>query len=250
MKGAEHLLLSTLSCLVILIPWVGMADTGLLYIILFGVAIGSLAPDADAERAAILRRPSSALAHRRVCTSPVEYVFPLTGYAIRYSIYYPLSLVLRLLCGKRYRHEHRGIMHSIAGAIVTSTVLAVYFSLCALIAASWLQRTVSFPVFILFVSLLAGYLLHLLQDSCTIRGVRWMYPLNHMRCSGSLRTGEGTIRTGLLSIALGASVVAIGSARVCAPAPLRVLAPLSLGILCTVWVFYLLSCGTGLRTGG
>ncbi|MDH7593524.1 MAG: metal-dependent hydrolase [Methanomicrobiales archaeon] len=249
MKGGEHLLLSTLSSLAILIPWTGMTSAGLLIVILCGVATGSLAPDADADRAAILTRPSRAFLYRRVCISPVEFMLPLLGHAIRYTIYYPLSFLSWLLYGKKYRHQHRGILHSLPGAIFTSTILTLYLFLCALLAVSWLQRPVEIPVFIIFASLLSGHLMHLLQDSCTIRGVRWMYPLNVMNFRGALRTGDGTLQTGLLSISLCTAVALIGSARMYAFVSPWLLTSVSIGLLSMLWGLFLISCDAGVVAG-
>ena len=184
MKGVHHLLLTTVTGGCAIIPMIPLIPPGWLPPLALGLVIGSLAPDADASGAAILHpglpgRGTGARGFSR-------WILPFFGYLIRYLIYYPCWAVLRLLFGRRCSLEHRGLLHSFLGVtlitLLTTACLAVFL---------FLARGDAYLLLVPFGSaLLAGCLLHLVEDSATVTGIRWAHPWSDHAVHGTLHTGS------------------------------------------------------------
>lgn len=236
-------MLGALSALAILIPFAGAADTGMLCLVFSGVIIGTLLPDVDAERSAILSRPSRSLGVRGYLALPLDFFVPALGQAIRWLVYLPSSCMLKLLMGKEYEHRHRGILHSVAGAVLVLAPLSLALLLVVGLVSSCAGRSAPFDIILLAPALLLGYLLHLLQDSCTRGGVAWFYPFSTGKLHGDLRTGVPDLRIRIFTLALGTLVSAevISIAAVSAlPLPSS---PAWSALLAMLWGALLVSCG-------
>lgn len=123
-------------------------------IFIVGSLVGVLLPDSDSH-------------HAVVKSSKFEFF----GLVTRYFLYLPLAALCFLL-GFRKARDHRGVMHSALGAVAATilwgVVAAGVTALLGLKSSFWIS----------FASgVLLGYAFHLLQDSLTISGVRWLYPL-------------------------------------------------------------------------
>ena len=206
MKGVHHLLLTTATggfatlALLPLIPPAWLPPLAL------GLVIGSLAPDADASDAAILHpglpgRGTGDRGHSR-------WILPLFGYLIRYLIYLPCWAVLRLLFGKRCSLGHRGLLHSFLGAALITILTTVY--LAAILSLAPGSRSLLLLPFGL--ALLAGCLLHLVEDTTTVTGIRWAFPWSTHAVHGTLRTGGWNIRPTIFVLLLvtGGSMILAG----------------------------------------
>lgn len=241
MKGSQHLVLSTLTSIAMLAPFSGVVDCNLLCLIILGIAIGSLLPDADAARAAILSMPSRTLGYRGA--PALELVVPLLGNIIKYFVYPPLSFALRLFCGRDYKDRHRGVLHSLPGALIVILLLILYLEILSGIAELHLGRPIPIPAVILAATLLVGFTMHLMQDSCTRAGIAWMYPMSSSRISGTLRTGAWDLRIELLLLSLGTTAAATVIAALHDMTSRSMLALFSGALLLSIWGAFLLSCG-------
>ncbi len=183
MRGDQHVYLSLATAGLLIAPSLPILDPALIATLLFGVFIGSLAPDADAVDAAIFNgRLGRAKGKRGQILNGLAVVLPVFGYTIRYLIYYPLSLIFSLLLRKSYHHRHRGLLHSFAGVGLTSIILSGYLAPIF----TWLEWPLPFlPAF--GSAFFAGCILHLLEDACTPSGVAWLYPFSRRRMAGCVR---------------------------------------------------------------
>lgn len=176
MKGKHHLILSFLSLLILILPflpaippfwWVGIGAATL---------VGSLAPDVDA--------PDAAIFHLRKMPKWIRLLLAFFGYLLRYTIYLPLSFVFWVGLGRNYRHEHRGLLHTPLGITLASLLLLLY----AGILSHLLFPPLRIELLLFGGAFWGGCLLHLLQDSCTPAGIAWGFPVYDSRLRGGIRT--------------------------------------------------------------
>jgi inner membrane protein len=186
MRGEQHVGISVLSAGVILGPWIGTLDPFLLLLAIGGVFVGSMAPDADADEAAILHGLRGGKGTVKQLRQHTILGIPWFGYVIRYLIYYPVSALLWAVSLGRIRPHHRGILHSIPGILAVSAILIAYLWL--LLTWAGISTGLILPVF--GAGFFTGCCLHLLEDSCTRSGIVWAYPFSRARISGSITNGN------------------------------------------------------------
>ncbi len=170
MLGKYHVLIT----LLMVLPFLKFLSLNFgLGILVFGLIIGSLLPDAvDANDSYLFNISSRKLFGRFAC-----FMLRLSGKLTRH-ILKPFSWILKLFFW-RLNISHRGIWHSFLGILI--------------ISLSWLIITLIFSVYfgnpILFFSfgIFLGCFLHLLQDSFTVYGVNWLYPLD-FKIRGKIKT--------------------------------------------------------------
>ena len=239
MRGDQHVYISLTTAGLLIAPWLTALDPALIALILFGVFVGSLAPDADAADAAIFNgRLGGGKGKRGQVVNGLAVALPVFGYTIRYLIYYPLSLAFTLILRKSYRHRHRGLLHSLPGVGLTSLLLSGYLA----VILTWLGVSLALlPAF--GVAFFAGCILHLIEDTCTPAGVAWLYPFSRRRLAGSVRTwGNFEVRPAVFAIVLALAAVTVLIAPVVTSATaeeLRLLAPLAALLL---WGLFMLTC--------
>ena len=239
MRGDQHVYLSLATAGLFIAPSLLALDPILIVTLLFGVFIGSLAPDADAVDAAIFNgRFSRAKGKRGQVLNGLAVVLPIFGYTIRYLIYYPLSLAFSLVLRRSYRHRHRGLLHSLAGAGLTSAILSGYLALILI----WLEWPLSLlPAF--GFAFFTGCILHLLEDACTISGVAWLYPFSRRRMAGSVRTqGKLEVRPAAFAIVLTLAAAGMLVAPFVAPISSGYLRGLALVGTPILWITFMLIC--------
>jgi hypothetical protein len=176
MRGRHHLLLSLLSVFPFVLPFF-LASTlskqaAFALLFLLAVAVGSLAPDADA--------PERSLLH---------YRFRLFDLLLRFVFIKPVLFLFRMLYRQEIvpfeaREEHRGLFHAPIGVLSSSLFLTgVVVTIAAVFGLfSWLV------LLLVFCGLLLGQLLHLLEDSCTRGGIDWAFPFGSRRLRGAFVT--------------------------------------------------------------
>jgi len=186
MLGRQHFLLSTVTSLVVVSPFIQSHEVLSLASVL-GVAIGSLIPDIDAPNATIFHTSVKGL-HRspgKVFNLVIGPIMPLFGYLTKYLVYIPSVEVLNLFTDYSFEEGHRSFTHSLIGVtILTSlTGLLIYP----------ITTEVGLHPFVLYF-FLAGYfsgaILHMLQDSFTVSGIAWNQPFSTTKMTGELKTGE------------------------------------------------------------
>lgn len=182
MQGEQHVGISVLSAGVVLGPWIGTFDPVVLLLAIAGVFIGSMAPDADAEEAAILHGLRGGKGTVKQIRRHTVLGLPWFGYIIRYLIYFPVSALLWVVSLGRIRPHHRGILHSFTGILAVSAIFLTYLW----ILLSWAGFSPGPLVLVFGAGFFAGCCLHLLEDSCTRSGIAWAYPFSKARISGSI----------------------------------------------------------------
>jgi inner membrane protein len=246
MRGDQHVSISLFSAGLAVAPSITIIDPSLTAAILFGIFVGSLAPDADAVDAAIFNgRIDGMKGKRGQILNAFAVVLPAFGYTIRYLIYYPLSLVFEVILRKNYRHQHRGLLHSLIGVLLTTCILLAY--LAALF--TWLGWTLSgLPAF--GAAFFAGCVLHLLEDTCTPSGIAWLFPFSRRRLAGRLNTnGRFELRPALFALVLSIGTAVILVAPYLVPASPRDLSLMAIGAALILWLAFLLACRVRLQQG-
>ena len=236
MNGQEHVLLTELCILMVLGPWMLGEHIPWLLAVFAGSLLGSLAPDADAPDASIFHNKRQG---RNVFRMVPGYIFPLTGYVLRYAVYYPVSALLFILSFGSVRPRHRGFLHSIPGITLSSLVI---------FGGAWmllLWAGLSPPSFLLpaGAGFFVGCAFHLLEDSCTKGGICPLFPPVRVKIAGTIVTGDRReMRPLIFAIVLGG-----GAAITCANRaifPVEGYASLLPALLCAIlWVVFLRWCG-------
>ncbi|MHC1627109.1 MAG: metal-dependent hydrolase [Methanoculleaceae archaeon] len=210
MKGSHHLLLGLLTGILLVEPVMPDLDLIQIIVILGGIAIGSLAPDADTDDSAIMRL--------------------LLGYLIRGLVYYPLVAICFCVTGSREYERHRGILHSLTGAAGIGVVMAACLQVTGSLSGYPMDGRASLFGF----ACAAGAVLHLAADSATPGGVAWLQPLSGKRISGKIRS-DRSVPPILLSAALALSIAAVSRCEINGWA--EVVA--SSGTAALIWFFFL-----------
>jgi len=236
-KGVHHLLLTSATGGLALVPLSPLIPSGWLPPLALGLIIGSLAPDADAADAAILHPGLPGRGTRARGFS--RWILPFFGYLIRYLVYYPVWAVLRLLFGRRCSLAHRGLLHSLLGAALTALLTSAYVALLLLFTGG-----AACDLLLPFGSaLLAGSLLHLVEDSSTVTGIRWAYPWSERTVHGSIRTGAWDLRPTAFIVLLAAGGGMILACPLYAGWVTPYQAPAMLLFLLLAWGIFLLVSG-------
>jgi membrane-bound metal-dependent hydrolase YbcI (DUF457 family) len=178
MLGKQHLLLSTGTILPFLIPLVFLENNlPLVYALIFYIAvmIGSLTPDADC-------RGKSKLHY----DFPFVYVLmkPIQWFTVK--LFRSKKIRSKLKVEKDVKEEHRGIMHSPIGILISSFLLSLIL-LGILVGLKMFNLII---ILIVFFGLFIGQLLHLIQDSCTRTGINWKFPFGDKLVKGKIFTGN------------------------------------------------------------
>jgi len=238
MRGDQHVIISLCSAGLLLAPFVATLEPRLIVLALFGVFVGSLAPDSDAAGSAIFHtRISGIKGIKGQIVNAFAIILPAFGYTIRYLVYFPLSCILKLLLGREYRHQHRGLLHSLPGAAMTTLLVCAY--LWGLIEFLRWHHDETLALFGL--AFFCGFCLHLLEDSCTPGGVAWLYPVSRRRLSGNVRTMNGfEPRPSAFAVTLAVAAAAIAIAPYGLELPLEGFAALSIAATVVLWCIFLL----------
>ena len=170
MLGKYHILIT----LLLVSPFIKFLNLNLsLLLLVLGLIVGSLLPDTvDANDSYLLNLKS-----KKPLKKFIFFILRFSGKLTRF-ILRPFSLVLKLFFWK-LNISHRGLWHSLLGILI--------------ISLSWFILTLIFSVYfrnsILFFSfgIFLGCFLHLLQDSFTVAGIKWLYPLN-FKFKGKIKT--------------------------------------------------------------
>lgn len=176
MLGKDHIGISIAFIIPFLIP---LLFTDSEYVIFFvtlmiSVFVGSLIPDSDCGGKAT-----------------IYYKFPIVDFFMKKVVGKLIVFMFSILVSKKkisveYKvgDEHRGIIHSPIGVLITSILIIIPISLFSLF----------FDMFVfeiqlaIFLGLLIGQFLHLFQDSCTISGINWKFPFGTYRIRGNICT--------------------------------------------------------------
>ncbi|MFH1376068.1 MAG: metal-dependent hydrolase [Candidatus Woesearchaeota archaeon] len=182
MLGRNHVSISLATIMPFLIPLIFLeSNNSIIYgfAFLISILVGSLLPDADCGGKSKLYYDFNIF---------YQLIIPITKLTVWT---FKLSSVKKKLSTKfselqDVNHEHRGIMHSPIGTIVSSFLL----TLIILIIMTLIAKTNLLLVLIIFLGLIIGQILHLLEDSCTVTGINWMFPFGKKELKGQIYTFE------------------------------------------------------------
>ncbi len=238
LRGDQHVLITLFAGGLLLAPHVALLAPGEIAAVLFGLFVGSLAPDADATDAAIFHtRVPGLKGITRWFADMAAGVLPVFGYLIRYGEYYPAAGVFWFLSRGELKAGHRGVLHSLLGVALITALTGLYIGI-ALHLLGW-----SAPALLALgvAGFGAGALLHLAEDSCTPGGIAWLYPLSGRRVRGRLRTGRSDLRPRLFAIALGAAMWGCVLLQFWLGWPAAEVTEVSVFLFCALWTFFWLS---------
>lgn len=177
MLGKQHVSISIASIVPFVIPMFFSDNSNYpLYFIslMFAVIVGSLTPDADCGGKSKLYYDFKIV---------YDIMIPLQKTVI--WTFKRLNLKNKLNLEYEVNNEHRGIMHAPIGILISSTIL----TLITIIGAFVLLREVNIIIALfVFVGLLTGQFLHLLEDSCTVAGINWKFPFGKKKLNGKIYT--------------------------------------------------------------
>ncbi len=176
MLGKDHINISVAFIFTLIVPLILIGTIDMMYpvVLLIAVLIGSLLPDADCGGKAT-----------------IYYRFPIVDTFMKKFVGKSIIFIFNHLISKKkiktehdVKDEHRGIMHSPIGVLLSSFLLTTPLFIFALVFGLF-----NFMVLLMiFVGLIVGQLLHLFQDSCTVSGINWGFPFNTIEMKGSIRT--------------------------------------------------------------
>jgi len=176
MLGKDHINISIAFIIPFIVPLFFIDSGNMVLAIAFAVAvlIGSLVPDTDCGGKAT-----------------IYYRFPIVDEIMKNVIGKSIMFVFSLLISKKKikaEHEvggeHRGILHSPVGVLLSSIMLTLPILIFALVFSLFNP----FVILFIFLGLLIGQLLHLFEDSCTISGINWGFPFKTYELKGKIYT--------------------------------------------------------------
>ncbi len=238
MLGRHHLMLSTVTVLTFLTPLIHYPS--LVLTVLVGTAIGSLTPDVDSKDATIFHEKVKGLqGSSKLVNFTLAPVFPVFGYTTKYLVYFPAVTVYDkiLLRNYRFKRQHRGFLHSLLGVGTSTALTGIY--LTALLMVSGLFNP--FYTVLFLTGYLIGGILHLVQDSCTKTGVKWLQPFKDLKLKGDLVTStktEHVKKPHLLFLTLSVTGLTVLVARLFTQDTVTLLKT-SLGLAAFQWIVFL-----------
>jgi membrane-bound metal-dependent hydrolase YbcI (DUF457 family) len=174
MLGRNHIWLSCTSLLVLVSPWLATRPTDVLLLIA-GAWVGALLPDVDSNSSRILRGGAITRA---------------IGLVARWFLFLLVGILFRLI-GSRFRPEHRGSMHTLIGIGFYSLVIAGAAYGAAQLATQYTGVPYwSDGLWIVIDGMVLGGVMHLVEDSCTARGIMPFLPVWGKWFHGGITTGN------------------------------------------------------------
>jgi membrane-bound metal-dependent hydrolase YbcI (DUF457 family) len=146
------------------------------FCLLVAAAIGSLIPDADSDEKPKLHYDFKVI---------YDIMVPLHKLIVFSFAFFNLKEKMNL----QYvvEKQHRGVMHSPIGVFISSFVLTLLITIVGYLIFHGINATF---ISLLFLGLILGQLLHLLEDSCTVSGINWLFPFGTRELKGSIYTGN------------------------------------------------------------
>lgn len=197
-----------------------------LLFILIGLFCGSLYPDTDCPKSRIFKMKQD---RRKIGwqKSYKEYqyrknlrnyhniflffyssILIMLGLFFRLLIYYPSYWIIFLI-NKRYinrykvANEHRGISHTIFGSAIASGIFFLLFFLTNL----QFRYTNNYYLILSTLTFFLGCVIHLMQDSISVSGIRWFHPFKQTCVCGNYSAFTDDSRIAFLNCSLFAALI-------------------------------------------
>ena len=178
MLGRNHLglTIATFAPFLLLIIFLPQFSNWLIPALTFYVAlmIGSLVPDADCGG-----------------NSKLYYQFKIVDTIMKKVLIKLIILIFNVKKVKEkieleVKNEHRGILHSPIG-ILLSSIFLTFFVYVFMLVFKYSNYAILLYV---FAGLFLGQIMHILEDSLTISGINWKFPFGHGDIRGKIYTFE------------------------------------------------------------
>ncbi len=240
MLGKQHISITLATLVPFLIPTLFLNNSDFFIFsafILIATLIGSLIPDADCGGKSKLYYDLRFV---------YDIMIPMQKLVIwSFKIF---NLKHKLDLEYEVNNEHRGIMHAPIGILISSLLL----SLMTFVIIFIIQKEIAiFVALIVFIGLLIGQFLHILEDSCTVSGINWKFPFGTKELKGKIYTfgkikGKRDIRPAvyeylLLSISI---VLLIGYIFGIIYFTLLIVYPIILLAVLLIWMFIIYTSQT------
>lgn len=227
MLGRNHLWLSCTSLLVLLSPWLAARPFDALLLVA-GAWVGALLPDVDSNSTRLVRAGKVAYGIERV---------------LRWCLFLLVGLLFRLI-GAEFKSQHRGSMHTLLGIGFYSLVIAGAAYGAAALATSYTGVPYwNDGLWLVIDGMVLGGVLHLVEDSCTARGIQPFLPVWGIWFHGGITTGNPRDkRPEIYGTVLAGEVAALVLLQQVLGYPQEQVIQMAVAAFCASWaVFYLLS---------
>ena len=178
MLGKDHVSITLGTVFPFTIPLIFSDNSHPVYAfcLLVAAVIGSLIPDADSDEKPKLHYDFKVI---------YDIMVPLHKLIVFSFAFFNLKEKMNL----QYvvEKQHRGVMHSPIGVFISSFVLTLLITIVGYLIFHGINATF---ISLLFLGLILGQLLHLLEDSCTVSGINWLFPFGTRELKGSIYTGN------------------------------------------------------------
>jgi membrane-bound metal-dependent hydrolase YbcI (DUF457 family) len=186
-------------------------------LVLAGVAVGAYLPDLDSD------------SMRMVKGAVMPRFIPRIG---RWLLFRIVAIGF-FLCRQRFDSSHRGSLHTVFGVALYSTVICFALFAGLHLAGYWDPVAGYF-----FAGLVAGGLLHLVEDSCTKWGITPFVPVWGHRFRGRIITGSGDVRPEVYASVLFTMAAALFVYSVYRAVPFDRMVELATVTLAKVWLMF------------
>lgn len=176
MLGKDHVSITLGTIFPFTIPLIFSENSHPLYAfcLLMAAVIGSLIPDADSDEKPKLHYDFKIIYYIMVSLHKL-IVFSFNFFNLKEKM--NLQYIVE--------EQHRGIMHSTVGVFISSFVLTLLTTIVGHFIFHGINANF---IGLLFLGLISGQFLHLLEDSCTVSGIKWLFPFGTGELKGSIYT--------------------------------------------------------------
>jgi len=176
MLGKDHVSITLGTIFPFTIPLIFSENSHPLYAfcLLVAAVIGSLIPDADSDEKPKLHYDFKIIYYIMVSLHKL-IVFSFNFFNLKEKM--NLQYIVE--------EQHRGIMHSPVGVFISSFVLTLLTTIVGYFIFHGINANF---IGFLFLGLISGQFLHLLEDSCTVSGIKWLFPFGTGELKGSIYT--------------------------------------------------------------
>ena len=184
MLGKDHILISLAWALLLLSPiLLQYPEYALAFFI--GITIGAVYPDIDSSYNPYLGRLKKKSSEGN---GPLTWIIALLAYPVKHLTGFIFSGGNK--AKKTEYLKHRNLIHSIAGILVSLLLILIPLNIIL-----YLLGYLNLFILLASAGVLTGAFMHLMEDSCTLSGVKFFYPASKkVQLHGNIRvsTGSGT----------------------------------------------------------
>ena len=188
MLGKDHFIISLAWAFLLLSPVI-VQYPEFSFAFLLGIAIGAVYPDIDSTYNPYLGRLRSSSAEGN---GPLTWVIALAAYPVKHLTGFVFSGG-----DKKKKTEylkHRNLIHSIPGIFFSLLVILIPLNIILYLIGYWTPF-----VLIASTGVLVGACMHLMEDCCTLSGVKFFYPASkNVLLRGRIRVKTGSTIAGVI----------------------------------------------------